>query len=50
MVMLTQVFIIRRRRCIRDKADKLMYEYAKTSLINEKVRVYKGGSWRDAYC
>ena len=30
-----------------DKADKLMYEYAKTSLINDKARVYKGGSWRD---
>jgi sulfatase modifying factor 1 len=30
-----------------DKADKLMYEYAKTSLINDKSRVYKGGSWRD---
>jgi formylglycine-generating enzyme required for sulfatase activity len=24
-----------------------MYEYAKTSLINDKARVYKGGSWRD---
>ena len=30
-----------------DKADKLMYEYAKSSLINDKARVYKGGSWRD---
>jgi formylglycine-generating enzyme len=30
-----------------DKADKLMYEYAKTSLVNDKSRVYKGGSWRD---
>lgn len=30
-----------------DKADKLMYEYAKTSLVNNKSRVYKGGSWRD---
>lgn len=30
-----------------DKSDKLMYEYAKTSLINDKARVYKGGSWRD---
>ncbi|MBE0660840.1 MAG: SUMF1/EgtB/PvdO family nonheme iron enzyme [Bacteroidales bacterium] len=24
-----------------------MYEYAKTSLISDKSRVYKGGSWRD---
>ncbi|MGZ3882852.1 MAG: SUMF1/EgtB/PvdO family nonheme iron enzyme [Bacteroidia bacterium] len=30
-----------------DKAGKLMYEYGKTSLINDKARVYKGGSWRD---
>lgn len=30
-----------------DKAGKLMYEYAKTSLINDKSRVFKGGSWRD---
>ncbi len=30
-----------------DKSDKLMYEYAKTSLVNDKSRVYKGGSWRD---
>lgn len=27
--------------------DKLMYEYAKTSLVNDKSRVYKGGSWKD---
>jgi len=30
-----------------DKSAKLMYEYAKTSLINDKSRVYKGGSWKD---
>lgn len=30
-----------------DMADKLMYEYAKTSLVNDKSHVYKGGSWRD---
>jgi formylglycine-generating enzyme required for sulfatase activity len=30
-----------------DKSDKLMYEYAKTSLVNDKARVFKGGSWRD---
>jgi gliding motility-associated lipoprotein GldJ len=29
------------------KGAKLMYEYAKTSLINDKSRVVKGGSWRD---
>ena len=27
--------------------EKLMYEYSKTSLVNDKARVYKGGSWRD---
>ena len=26
---------------------KMMYDYGKTSLINDKARVYKGGSWRD---
>lgn len=30
-----------------EKSDKMMYEYAKTSLINDKSRVIKGGSWRD---
>lgn len=30
-----------------DKSSKLMYEYAKTSLVNDKSRVFKGGSWRD---
>jgi sulfatase modifying factor 1 len=29
------------------KAGKLMYEYAKTSLVNDVAHVYKGGSWRD---
>jgi gliding motility-associated lipoprotein GldJ len=27
--------------------SKLMYDYGSTSLINDKARVYKGGSWRD---
>jgi gliding motility-associated lipoprotein GldJ len=27
--------------------NKLMYEYAKTSLINDVAHVVKGGSWRD---
>lgn len=30
-----------------DKAGKMMYEYAKTSMVNNWSRVYKGGSWRD---
>jgi formylglycine-generating enzyme len=28
-------------------ANKLMYEYGQYSLINDKARVYKGGSWKD---
>jgi len=27
--------------------SQLMYDYGNTSLINDKARVYKGGSWRD---
>lgn len=30
-----------------EKQNKLMYEYGYSSLINNKARVYKGGSWRD---
>ena len=29
------------------KGNKLMYEYGAASLINDKAKVYKGGSWRD---
>ena len=24
-----------------------MYDYSKTSMMNDKARVYKGGSWKD---
>ncbi len=27
--------------------NKVMYQYGVTSLINDKARVYKGGSWKD---
>lgn len=30
-----------------EKQNKLMYEFGYSSLINNKARVYKGGSWRD---
>ena len=30
-----------------NQSAKMMYEYGKTSLINDKSRVIKGGSWRD---
>ena len=30
-----------------ETTEKLMYEWNVTSLINDKARVYKGGSWRD---
>jgi formylglycine-generating enzyme len=30
-----------------EQQNKLMYEYGFTSMINNKARVYKGGSWKD---
>jgi formylglycine-generating enzyme required for sulfatase activity len=30
-----------------DDGSKEMYDYSHTSMINDKARVYKGGSWRD---
>jgi gliding motility-associated lipoprotein GldJ len=30
-----------------DNINQIMYEYSKTSLINDVAHVYKGGSWRD---
>lgn len=30
-----------------DEPDNLVYNYGVSSLINDKVRVYKGGSWKD---
>ena len=30
-----------------DEAEFIKYDYGVTSLINDKARVYKGGSWRD---
>ncbi len=30
-----------------DRAGKIMYEYAKNSLVNDVAHVVKGGSWRD---
>jgi len=30
-----------------DDGSKSMYDYSVTSMINDKARVYKGGSWRD---
>ncbi len=31
-----------------DSHSSTMYAYGKSSMINDKVRVYKGGSWRDS--
>ena len=28
-------------------STSLLYDYGKSSLINDDVRVYKGGSWKD---
>ena len=30
-----------------DEAENIKYDYGITSLINDKARVYKGGSWKD---
>jgi formylglycine-generating enzyme len=30
-----------------DRSNKIMYEYGKTSMVNDRARVYKGGSWKD---
>jgi len=30
-----------------EMANKMMYEYGKSSMIDNKARVYKGGSWKD---
>jgi len=30
-----------------EKGDKAMYNYGTTSLISDRARVYKGGSWND---
>ncbi len=30
-----------------ENRNKIMYEYGRSSMIDDKVRVYKGGSWRD---
>jgi formylglycine-generating enzyme required for sulfatase activity len=30
-----------------ENKNRLMYEYGRTSMINNNARVYKGGSWKD---
>ncbi|MBN2729475.1 MAG: SUMF1/EgtB/PvdO family nonheme iron enzyme [Bacteroidales bacterium] len=30
-----------------ENVNKVMYEYSKSSMINNRARVYKGGSWKD---
>jgi gliding motility-associated lipoprotein GldJ len=32
-----------------DEAAKMMYEFGVSSMINDRSRVYKGGSWKDRY-
>jgi formylglycine-generating enzyme required for sulfatase activity len=32
---------------MKDSSDKLMYQYGRASMVNDHVRVYKGGSWKD---
>ncbi len=31
----------------KEKAEKAMYQYGKSTLINDKAKVFKGGSWKD---
>lgn len=31
----------------KERGQKIMYDFGATSLINDKSRVYKGGSWKD---
>jgi len=31
----------------KDKSEKAMYNYGASSMLNDKARVYKGGSWKD---
>lgn len=31
----------------KDKRNQLMYEYTRTSLLNDNAKVVKGGSWKD---
>ena len=30
-----------------DSYSQTMYDYSMTSMLNDKARVYKGGSWKD---
>jgi gliding motility-associated lipoprotein GldJ len=30
-----------------EKGDMTMYDYGRTSMVNNKARVYKGGNWKD---
>jgi formylglycine-generating enzyme len=30
-----------------ERGNKLMYEYSVSSMVNDRARVYKGGSWKD---
>ena len=32
---------------MRDSTNLLMYQYGRASMVNDHVRVYKGGSWKD---
>jgi len=32
---------------MQEEPEKLMYEYGKSSMLTDKTKIYKGGSWRD---
>lgn len=41
------IYYIEGEEGVKDIGNRSMYEYGATSLINDKARVYKGGSWKD---
>lgn len=41
------IYFIEGEEGVKDIGNRSMYEYSATSLVNDRVRVYKGGSWKD---
>ena len=41
------IYYIEGEEGVKDIGNRSMYEYSATSLVNDRVRVYKGGSWKD---
>ncbi len=41
------IYYIEGEEGVKDLGNRSMYEYSATSLVNDRARVYKGGSWKD---